>query len=77
MTFIKGIIKKHHKHVYFHPLGFVPDINVKQGWLQRFLNYGTISIQVSDEKFKLKDIDDPHFIMKEIEELIHGNKNKE
>ena len=75
MTFVSGIIKKHHKHIYFHPLGFVPDINVKQDWLQRFLNYGTVSVKVSNDHFKLKDIDHPHFIMKEIEELIHGARD--
>lgn len=74
IVIIDGLIKHHKKHIYFHPLGFVPDINVKQGWLARALNYGTISMKVSNEEFQIKDISSPHKVMKQIEERIVANK---
>ena len=74
IVIIEGLIKHHKKHIYFHPLGFVPDINVKQGWLERILNYGTISMRVSDEVFQIKDINSPHKVMGQIEERMVANK---
>ncbi len=75
MTIIDGIIRQHRKHVYFHPLGFVPDINVHQDWLQRILGYGTISMKGSVESFEIKDIENPHAVMEKIEHRIRENKS--
>ncbi|PIN76988.1 hypothetical protein COV17_00030 [Candidatus Woesearchaeota archaeon CG10_big_fil_rev_8_21_14_0_10_36_11] len=70
-----GLIKHHRKNVYFHPLGFVPDINVKQSQLQRLLGYGTIDVEAGAGKtFEIKDIEDPHGVMKMIEEHIQKHK---
>lgn len=75
---IKGIIKQNRKNVYFHPLGFVTDINVKQGRLQRLLNYGTIYVQgAGGISFEIKDISHPHQIMNVIEDLIEKSKHPE
>ncbi|MBT4935548.1 PH domain-containing protein [Candidatus Woesearchaeota archaeon] len=72
-----GLIKHNRKNVYFHPLGFVPDINIKQGHLQRILGYGTIDVEAGKGKtFEIKDIEDPHRIMKVIEELIQRHKKE-
>ena len=71
----KGIIDKHHKNVHFHPLGFVPDINVKQSFYQRLLNYGTVFIHGSGENhLEIKDVNNPHQILKVLEDLIEENR---
>ncbi len=71
----KGFIKQQTKSVHFIPLGFVPEINLKQGRLQRLLNYGTVFIHGSGENsFEIKDVDDPQRILELIEELIEKNR---
>ena len=75
VTITKGIIMKHRKHVYFHPLGFVVDINVKQNMIQRLLNYGTIYVKGSAENsLEITDTTSPHQIMEIIEKLIEKNR---
>ncbi len=75
---INGYIKQNKKNVYFHPLSYVPDINVKQTRWQRMMNYGTIYFRGSEEaQFEIKDIDRPHAIIKMIEELIEMSKTME
>ncbi|MFH1275646.1 MAG: PH domain-containing protein [Candidatus Woesearchaeota archaeon] len=70
-----GIIKKHITNVHFHPLGFAPDINVHQNFIQRILSYGTVFIQGGQvNQLEIKDIDNPHKIMKVIEEHIDVNR---
>ena len=72
---IKGIIKQSKKNVHFLPLGFVPEINMKQTRLQRLLNYGTIFVHGSGENsFEIKDIDQPQEVLALIEELIEKNR---
>ncbi len=75
---VKGIVMKHKKNVYFHPLGFVPDINTKQGRVQRLLGYGTIFVSGGGQEnsFEIKDINRPHKVMGLIEELIQRNKKE-
>tara|TARA_Y100000310_G_scaffold334436_2_gene414204 strand:+ start:314 stop:805 length:492 start_codon:yes stop_codon:yes gene_type:complete len=71
----KGIIKKHRKNIHFHPLGFVPDINVKQNFTQRLLNYGTVFIEGSGENhLEIKDVSNPHKILSTLEDLIDENR---
>ena len=68
---ISGLLRQNKKNVYFHPLAFIPDINVEQNIVQRVFNFGTISVRGSeDNAFEIKDIDDPHAVMKEVERLI-------
>ena len=75
LIIINGIIKQHKKHVYFYPLGYVPDLNVKQNRVQRLMNYGTILIRMSATEWaEVKDIDSPHKIMKILETQIEKNK---
>jgi membrane protein YdbS with pleckstrin-like domain len=71
----KGILQQRRKSVHFHPLGFVPDINTKQGRIQRLLNYGTVFVSGSGENaFEIKDISHPQKIMRLIEDLIDKNR---
>lgn len=77
LIIVSGIIKQNKKNVYFHPLGFVPDINVKQDRIQRVLNYGTIYVRGGADfnSFEIKDINQPHKILVMVEDLIRKNKN--
>ena len=76
MVVIHGIIKQDKKNIYYHPLGFVPDINIKQSRMQRVLDCGTIYVSGSEgNTFEIKDIDSPHEIMKIIERQIRLNKH--
>ena len=75
LTIIKGIIKHDKKNVYFHPLGFVPDLNIKQTRIQRMLSYGTIYLKgEGGNTFTIKDISKPHKVLEMIEELIRKNR---
>jgi hypothetical protein len=78
----KGIIKQEKKNVYFAPLGFLPNINSHQSYLQRFLQYGSISISGipgtggRQTSFEIKDINNPQRILKVMEEWIDYHRNK-
>ena len=72
-----GFIRKHQQHINFSPLGFVPAINVKQGVLQRIFNYGTVFVHDSGEcNLEIKDVNDPHQLLAQLEQLIEENRNK-
>jgi uncharacterized membrane protein YdbT with pleckstrin-like domain len=73
----EGIIKQDKKNIYFHPLGFVPDIDTKQSRIQRLLNYGSISISMGGEHFVIKDLNQPHKVIEIIERLIEESKHPE
>ncbi|PIZ50732.1 hypothetical protein COY27_05965 [Candidatus Woesearchaeota archaeon CG_4_10_14_0_2_um_filter_33_13] len=78
LEIIKGIIKQDKKNIYYHPLGFVPDINVKQSRIQRILGYGTISVTVSGQNsFEISDVDKPEEVMAVIERQIKLSKHPE
>jgi membrane protein YdbS with pleckstrin-like domain len=71
LTIIDGIIKRHKKHVSFYAIGFLTDINVSQSALQRSLGYGTIYVEGGGANaFAIKDVSEPHQVMKKIEGLI-------
>lgn len=76
LVIVHGLIKKHKKNVYFHPLGFVTDINTRQSYLQRLLSYGTIYVRGSDSEnsFEIKDISHPHKVMEIIEDMVQRSK---
>ncbi len=74
---VDGIVKQDRKNIYFHPLGFVPDINIKQNRIQRLLNFGTISIVMGGSNFEIKDVNNPHAIIEIIEEQIEYSKHPE
>ncbi|MBI2665075.1 PH domain-containing protein [Candidatus Woesearchaeota archaeon] len=72
---VHGIIKKSKKSVHFHPLGYVPDINVHQSPLERLLGYGTIYVRGTGEnQLEIKDVNNPEKVLKIIEELIEKNR---
>lgn len=72
----KGLVQQTRQNVYFRPLGFATDINLRQGRWQRLLGYGTIYLRGSDAEnaFELADIDYPEDMMRTIEELIEQNR---
>ena len=78
----RGIIKQYKKNIYFAPLGFLPNINYHQTHLQRFLNYGTISIAGipgiggKQTSFEIKDVINPQRILKVMEDWINYHRNK-
>ena len=75
LTIIKGIIKHDKKNIYFHPLGFVPDLNVKQTRIQRMLSYGTIYLKgEGGNTFAIKDVNNPHKVLEMVENLIQKNR---
>ncbi len=77
ITIISGLVKQSKKHVYFQPLAFIPDINVKQTRLQRLLGYGTIYIQSGGiNTWEIRDIDSPHKVLEVIEKLVEENKRR-
>lgn len=73
---ISGLFNEQRKNIYFYQLGFVTDLNLSQSFAQRLLNYGTISLSGSQGyDFVLEDVDNPHDVLKMIEDLIETNKN--
>lgn len=75
LVIIKGVIKQAKKSIYFHPLGFVPDINVHQSRLQRLLNYGTVFIKEGGgNALEIKNVNKPHGILKILEDRIESNR---
>ena len=75
IVIVHGFIKQNTKNVHFIPLGFVPEINLKQGRLQRLLNYGTIFIHGTGESsFEVKEVDNPQEVLALIEMLIDKNR---
>ena len=72
----KGLVQQTRQNVYFRPLGFATDINLRQGRLQRLLGYGTIYLRGSDAEnaFELTDIDYPEDMMRTLEDLIEQNR---
>ena len=76
LMIIQGVIRKKNQNVYYQPLGFVPDIHVKQTAFQRILNYGTVYMVISGNKFEIKNVDDPNNVLEMIENLIGRNKHE-
>lgn len=70
-----GLVQRMKRNVHFVPLGFVPEINMKQNRIQRFLNFGTIFVHGTGENsFEIKDVNNPQRILTLIEELIEKNR---
>ena len=70
-----GIIQKHHKNVYFHPLGYVTDVSITQNKFERLLHIGTICAESPGSKLlELVKVDHPHSVMQMIEKLINQNR---
>lgn len=65
-----GIIQKKRDSVF---LSAISDVNVKQGYFARVLNYGTISIGPTSgsEAIQMLGIKNPRKIALELEKLIH------
>ena len=77
LVMINGLINVKKKNVYYHPLAFVPDMNVHQSAWQRALGYGTISVTVSGEMFQLKNVANPNHVLDLLENKIKDSLKKE
>ena len=76
LIIMNGWIKQEKKNLYFHALGFIPDINIKQNRIQRILGYGAIFvIGGGTNTFEIKDVSHPHQVMEMIEDLIENSKH--
>jgi membrane protein YdbS with pleckstrin-like domain len=76
LIIINGWLKQEKKNLYFHALGFIPDINIKQNRIQRILGYGAIFVVGGGTNtFEIKDVSSPHLVMEMIEDLIENSKH--
>ena len=74
LSVIKGILKVRKRNIYYQPLGFVPDLNVRQTFLQRLLGYGTVFVHVGNTALELREVDNPHEVLKMFERLIEETR---
>lgn len=74
LSVIKGILRVKKRNIYYQPLGFIPDFNIKQTFLQRLLGYGTVFVHVGNTALELRDIDNPHEVLKMFERLIEESR---
>ncbi|MBU0470296.1 MAG: PH domain-containing protein [Nanoarchaeota archaeon] len=77
LLMINGMINVNKKMLYYHPLAFVPDMNIKQTAWERLLGYGTIFITVSGERFEIKNVTNPNFVLEMFEQLIDKSRKHE
>lgn len=74
LSVIKGIFKVRKRNIYYQPLGFIPDFNIKQTFLERLLGYGTVFVHVGNTALELRDVDNPHEVLKMFERLIEETR---
>lgn len=74
MCIVNGVFKVKKRNIYYSPLGFVPDLNIKQTAFQRLLNYGTLYLQVGSAVLEFRDIDRPNHVLRMLEDLIENSK---
>src|SRR3989344_2839360 len=74
LSVIKGVLKIRMRNIYYQPLGFVPDLNIRQTALQRVLNYGTLFVHVGNTTLELREIDRPNEVLQMLEHLIEQTK---
>ncbi len=71
---IKGVLRIKKRNIYYRPLGFIPDFNLKQSAVQRLLDYGTVHLHAGNNYLELRDIDHPNEVLKMLEKLIEESK---
>ena len=74
MSIVNGVFKVKKRNIYYQPLGFIPDLNIKQTAIQRVLDYGTVYLQVGNAVLEFRDVDRPNEVLKMLEELIEKTK---
>ena len=75
LTMINGVFKVKKRNIYYQPLGFIPDLNIKQTAIQRLFNFGTIYLQAGSSALEFRDVDKPNEVLKMLEELIEKTKH--
>ena len=74
LSVIKGILKVRKRNVYYQPLGFVPDFNIRQTFFERLMGYGTVFVHVGNTVLELRDVDNPHEVLNMFERLIEETR---
>lgn len=75
LTIIQGFIRQKKKNLHFFAMGFIPDITIKQGVMQRLLNYGNVYVRgASGRKIQLRNIDNPQKYMTILENLMEHHR---
>ena len=74
LSVIKGIFRVRKRNIYYQPLGFVPDLNVRQTFWQRVLGYGTVFVHVGNTALELREVDNPHEVLRMFERLIEETR---
>ncbi len=74
LSVMKGIFRIRKRNIYYQPLGFIPDFNIRQTFMQRLLGYGTVFMHVGNTALELKDVDNPHEVLKMFERLIEETR---
>lgn len=71
----RGLFRKDRKYMYFQPLNFIPNINLKQNAMQRLWNYGSLSMKgEGDNQIEIDDVNKPKEIIKIIEEVMEHHR---
>ena len=74
-SILNGFIDIDKKNIYYHPLGYLVDMHIRQTPMQRLLKIGTIEMRADNQKTLLKNIDKPHKLLDFIEDHIEKNRN--
>lgn len=74
MSIVNGVFKVKKQNIYYQPLGFIPDLNIRQTAMQRLLDFGTVYLQVGNTVIEFRDVDKPNEVLKMLEELIEKTK---
>ena len=77
LSVIKGIFRIRKRNIYYQPLGFIPDFNIRQTFLQRLLGYGTVFVHLGNTALEFRDVDNPHEVLKMFERLIEETRKSQ
>jgi len=77
LSVVKGILKIRKRNIYYQPLGFVPDFNIRQTFFERIFGYGTVFVHVGNTALELRDVDNPHEVLKMFERLIDETRKSQ
>lgn len=72
-----GLFRKDRKYMYLQPLNFIPNIHLKQNIMQRFWNYGSLSMKgEGDNQIEIDNINKPKEMIRIIEEVMEHHRHE-
>jgi len=77
LSVVKGIFRVKKRNIYYQPLGFIPDLNIRQSFVQRLLGYGTVFVHVGNTALELRDVDNPDEVLTMFEGLIDQTRRSQ